>query len=336
MKHFFAMIAIFVLCFSSNAFGQSKQFSLEEPVYDERLSGFSYPFKEKIFRFESQNKPLEMVYMYLPGRTDREVVALFHGKNFNAAYWEDTARLLVNNGYGVLVPDQIGFGKSSKPKDYQYSFSALAHNTRLLMASLNIEKAVIVGHSMGGMLATRFALDYPEATEKLILINPIGLENYLNFVHYKDVGFFYRNELKKTPEKIKDYQQKNYYDGKWNERYDALTIPLVGWVKGPDWKNIAFVNALTYDMIFTQPVVEEFKNLKVQSVIILGTRDRTGPGRNWMKTGVDYELGRYDRLGERIQKRNSAIMLYELDGLGHLPQIEDFNRFKTIFLKALP
>ena len=182
----------------------------------------------------------------------------------------------------------------------------------------------------------RFALDYPEATEKLILINPIGLENYLNFVHYKDVGFFYRNELKKTPEKIKDCQQKNYYDGKWNERYDALTIPLVGWVKGPDWKNIAFVNALTYDMIFTQPVVEEFKNLKVQSVIILGTRDRTGPGRNWMKAGVDYELGRYDRLGERIQKRNSAIMLYELDGLGHLPQIEDFNRFKTIFLKALP
>ena len=59
---------------------------------------------------------------------------------------------------------------------------------------------------------------------------------------------------------------------------------------------------VTYDMIFTQPVVEEFKDLKVRAALILGTRDRTGPGRNWMKTGVTYELGRYDQLGKRIQE----------------------------------
>ncbi len=301
MKHIFATIVIFSLFISSETFGKSKQKSFEEPIYDARLSGFSYPFEENVFRFASQNKTLEMVYMYIPAKDAKRVVALFHGKNFNAAYWEETARLLIDNGYGVLMPDQIGFGKSSKPEDYQYSFSALAHNTRLLMASLNIDEAIVVGHSMGGMLATRFALNYPETTEKLILVNPIGLENYLQFVEYRDVAFFYANELKKTPGKIKDYQRKNYYDGAWNERYDALTIPLAGQVNGPDWKNSAFVNALTYDMIFTQPVVEEFKDLKVPTVLILGTRDRTGPGRNWMKKGMNYELGRYDTLGQRIQ-----------------------------------
>lgn len=49
------------------------------------------------------------------------------------------------------MPDPVGFGKSSKPKDYQYSFSTLAHNTQLLMDSLKIGKSVIVGNSMGGM-----------------------------------------------------------------------------------------------------------------------------------------------------------------------------------------
>jgi pimeloyl-ACP methyl ester carboxylesterase len=95
------------------------------------------------------------------------------------------------------------------------------------------------------------------------------------------------------------------------------------------------VSALTYDMIFTQPVVEEFAYLKVPTTLILGTRDRTGPGRNWKKPGVDYTLGRYDQLGEKIRQRNPNISLYKLEGLGHLPQIEDFERFKKVFDRAL-
>jgi pimeloyl-ACP methyl ester carboxylesterase len=203
------------------------------------------------------------------------------------------------------------------------------------MASLGIEKSIVVGHSMGGMLATRFSLLYPKSVEKLILVNPIGLENYLQYVQYKDVGFFFENEKKGSAEKIRAYQQKNYYDGAWNDRYAALTVPLVGWVQGPDAEKLAWVSALTYDMIFTQPVVTEFKDLQVPAALILGTRDRTGPGRNWMKPGVDFELGHYDLIGARIQKLNPAIDLYELEGLGHLPQIEDFERFIAEFSKAL-
>jgi pimeloyl-ACP methyl ester carboxylesterase len=335
MKYsFFINLSLF-LSLSLTIASQVQAFSNEGLSYDKRLSNYSYPFKTERFRFQSQNKSLEMSYMYLSGTDKKRSVVLLHGKNFNGAYWEETALFLRNQGYNVLMPDQIGFGKSSKPKDYQYSFSALSRNTKQLMAYLNMEKAVIVGHSMGGMLATRFVLDYPEMSSRLILINPIGLENYLRYVEYKDVEFFFNNELKKTAEKIMAYQRKNYYDGKWNDRYEALTKPLVGFVQGPDRENIAFVNALTYDMIFTQPVVEDFAALRVPGVLILGTRDRTGPGRNWIKKGVDYELGRYDKLGRQIQQRNSAIVLYEIDGLGHLPQIEDFDRFKEVFQKAM-
>lgn len=66
-------------------------------------------------------------------------MTLLHGKNFNGAYWEETARHLQKKGFNVLVPDQVGFGKSSKPTDYQYSFAVLASKTKALMKSLTYD-----------------------------------------------------------------------------------------------------------------------------------------------------------------------------------------------------
>lgn len=309
-----------------------------EPVvrYNENLDGYEYPFPVAHYAFSSQGQDLKMAYMVLPAKDKAKgVVTLLHGKNFNGAYWKDTADYLQSLGYGVLIPDQIGFGKSSKEDDYQYSFAALANNTKNLMHSLGIEKTILVGHSMGGMVASRFALLYPEAVEKLILVNPIGLENYLQFAQYKDIAFFTENELKQTREKIVEYQKRDYYDGAWNDRYAELAEPLIGWVNGDDWDDVAKVNALTTDMIFTQPVIEEFKNFEVPVSLIMGTRDRTAPGKGWMKEGESYEMGRYDLLGAQVKKRNPAIDVVELDGLGHMPQIEDFERFKAVFSDAL-
>jgi pimeloyl-ACP methyl ester carboxylesterase len=304
-------------------------------VYDAQLSGYDYGYEVSYFPIESQRQALKMAYIYLEGKPDKPVVTLMHGKNFNAHYWMPTASYLHEKGYGVLVPDQIGFGKSSKPENYQYSFSALAHHTQDLMTSLKIKKSIVIGHSMGGMLASRFALMYPRSTQKLILVNPIGLENYLRYVEYKDTEFFYKKELAKTAEGVKHYQQKNYYAGQWNERYQALIQFMVGQIQGPDKELMAWVNAQTYDMIFTQPVIAEFKDISVPVRLIVGTRDRTGPGRNWKKPGVDHELGRYDRLGKTAASLIPDAELYELNDLGHLPQIENFERFKNALEKAL-
>lgn len=98
-----------------------------------------------------------------------------------------------------LLFGQIGFGKSSKPSQYQYSFHQLVQNTKQILDELKIDKEInVLGHSMGGMLATRFALMYPETTEKLILENPIGLEDYKTLTPYVSVDKMYQNELKQT------------------------------------------------------------------------------------------------------------------------------------------
>ncbi len=318
------------------------QFALAKKVgdvsrltYDAELSRYKYNFDVKFFSIKSQRQALKMAYIYLKSKDNKPVVTLMHGKNFNADYWTSTAFYLNKKGYGVLIPDQIGFGKSSKPSHYQYSFSILAHHTKSLMVSLDIKNTIVMGHSMGGMLASRFALMYPQFTRQLILVNPIGLENYLQYVDYKDTEFFYKNELRKTPEKIKRYQQKNYYDGQWNDQYEALTYFMIGQLQGPDKEKIAWANAQTYDMIFTQPVITEFVHLSVPVSLIIGTRDRTGPGRNWKKANTDYELGRYDRLGKMAAKLIPDAKLYELAGIGHLPHIENFAYFKDVLDRAL-
>ena len=303
--------------------------------FSKNLTDFEYPFEVHTMAFESQGQGLTMAYMHLPAKEGQPTVLLLHGKNFASSYWETTANWLHEQGYGVVIPDQIGFGKSDKPINYQYSFAALANNTKQLLTSLNLEDVIVTGHSMGGMVASRFALNYPESVSKLVLINPIGLENYLQYVDYKDVEFFQQNELKKTPENIVNYQKTNYYDGDWNDTYAFHASHLMGWIEGDDWPQLAKVSALTYDMIFTQPVIEEFDRFQVPVTLILGTRDRTGPGRGWKKEGVTRELGRYDRLGAEVKARNNAITLKELDGLGHLPHIEGFSRFIKLYEEAL-
>lgn len=303
--------------------------------YDAVLSQYDYSHEVKFFELQSQGKTLQLAYSFLQGQENKPVVTLLHGKNFIADYWATTASFLQKLGYGVLMVDQVGFGKSSKPTDYQYSFAVLASHTKRLLDSLDIESTIVLGHSMGGMLASRFALMYPNSTKQLILLNPIGLENYLEYVEYKDTDFFYKNELKKTAETVKNYQRNFYYDGQWNQQYAALTDFMVGQLNGPDKALIAWVNAKTYDMIFTQPVVTEFELLSMPVSLIIGTRDRTGPGRNWQKQGNHYELGRYDQLGKKVLSIIPNGRLYEMQGLGHLPHIEDFMGFSKILTQAL-
>src|SRR5690554_3882690 len=144
---------------------------------DARLSNYKYPYPVEIFAFESQRQPLEMAYMDVkPDAANGQVVVLLHCKNFSGAYWKRTIESLLAEGYRVVVPDQIGFGKSSKPVAFQFSFQELATQTVGLLDKLGVENAHIVSHSMGGMLGARFALMFPARTTSLTLVNPIRLE----------------------------------------------------------------------------------------------------------------------------------------------------------------
>ncbi len=146
---------------------------------DPEATSFPYPFPVRFFPVTVERQEVRIAFMDVSPtqRPNGRTVVLLHGKNFSGAYWEPTIRVLTAEGFRVVVPDQIGFGKSTKPAAFQFSFQVLADTTRALMDSLHIERFAVVGHSMGGMLATRFALMFPERTEKLVLVNrPLSLD----------------------------------------------------------------------------------------------------------------------------------------------------------------
>ena len=100
------------------------------PAYGMQLEGFAYPWPVAQHHFRSQGQPLEMAYMDVkPARPNGRSAVLLHGKNFCGATWQGTITALVDAGYRVIAPDQIGFCKSSKPAQYQFSFQQLAGNT---------------------------------------------------------------------------------------------------------------------------------------------------------------------------------------------------------------
>lgn len=300
---------------------------------DAYLTTVNYPYPENYIKFESQGQNLEMVYMDVkPVTANGKTIVLLHGKNFNAAYWKKTAEVLLKEGFRVIMPDQIGFGKSSKPHDYQFSFSQLAYNTRLILDKLKIDKAIILGHSMGGMIATRFTLQYPERVEKLVLENPIGLEDYRTFAGYETIDEAYQGELKNTVETYRNYQLKFYYDNKWKEEYQPWLNMLAGWTLHKDYPKVAWDAALTMDMIYNQPVCYEFQNIKRPTLLIIGTRDRTAIGKNRAPKELQDKMGLYNELGKKTQEKIPGSKLIELDNVGHLPHIEVFDQFAGALL----
>ena len=306
------------------------------PMTGTRLENVDYPYAVHYLKLEIQNQEFEMAYMDVsPKKANGKTVLLLHGKNFQGNYWGQTAKDLVAAGYRIVIPDQIGFGKSSKTDAIQYSFQLLAENTKKLLDKLGIQKTSVVGHSMGGMLATRFALMYPEITEKLVLENPLGLEDWKTVVPYQSVDAWYQSELNQTYEKMKGYQLKFYYNGKWKPEYDQWLNIQAGWLKSKDYPLIARNSALTYDMIFTQPVCYEFENLKMPVLLIIGQLDRTALGKDRAPEEIRESLGNYPKLGKAAAAKMKNAKLVEIEGIGHSPHIEQYETFITPLLDFL-
>ena len=305
--------------------------------YGAELEGFDYPHPVKRYEFTSQATPMRMAYMDVAPRTPNgRTVVLLHGKNFCAATWEQAIAALSNAGYRVVAPDQIGFCKSTKPQQHQYSFHELASNTHALLGSLGIERAAVVGHSMGGMLAARFALMYPEITERLVLVNPIGLEDWKALgVPWASIDANYAGELKTSFDSIKRYQQQVYYGGQWKPEYDRWVGMLAGLYAGPGKERVAWNQALTSDMVFTQPVVHEFPQVRVPTTLLIGQRDRTAIGRDRAPPDLRARLGDYPALGKAAAKAIPGAALVEFEDLGHSPQVEAPARFNQALLQAL-
>ncbi len=101
------------------------------------------------------------------------VLLLLHGLGCDHTTWLPVFEDLAKH-YTVIAPDLLGHGSSAKPRA-DYSVGGYANGMRDLLTMLNVDKVTVVGHSFGGGIAMQFAYQFPERTERMILVAPGGL-----------------------------------------------------------------------------------------------------------------------------------------------------------------
>ena len=106
-------------------------------------------------------------------RGEGPAVVLIHGITGRSNQWEPAIRHLAA-AHAVLAPDLLGHGESAKPRG-DYSLGAYASAVRDIMVALGHDRATVVGHSLGGGIAMQFAYQFPERTERLVLVSSGGL-----------------------------------------------------------------------------------------------------------------------------------------------------------------
>jgi pimeloyl-ACP methyl ester carboxylesterase len=286
----------------------------------------AYPYPVQFLPLTMYGQEVRMAYMDIPppGSGNGRTVVLLHGMNFGGFYFAGPIEALREAGFRVIAPDQIGFGRSSKPI-MPYNFHDMAANTRKLLQTLGVQKAVIVGHSMGGMLAARFSSSYPDVVERTVLYNPIGLTDARWERPYTPPDDAYKALMGRSHDQV--YQQyyatiRRYFPtpGAWKPEYESYVRILYAPSLGGDWPRLAMVRTLLQQVVFVDPVVDDWAHIKARTLVLGGDKD----GEN------------FPALAKHIADTVPHGELDLIPNAGHVPHIEVpdvFNRELLKFLK---
>jgi pimeloyl-ACP methyl ester carboxylesterase len=303
--------------------------------YGINLEGFPYPYPVNLLPLVNDGEALRMAYMDVaPEKPNGRTVVLLHGRNFPSSYWADVIKMLTEAGYRVVVPDQIGFGKSSKPTG-ELHFDTLARNTIALLDHLRIEKADIVAHSLGGMLGVRIARAYPDRVAHLVLTAPIGLEDYRLYVPPTPTEKIVEAEDRLTAEGYRKQLETNY----------ALKLPpdqvtpfidarfnIKGSADYPRWLR-AYVSS--GQMIYREPVAHEIPLLALPTLFIMGADDHNAPGRANAPEALRPKMGQNAELAVTLAARMQNSRAEIIAKAGHLVFLDAPDKYKELVLDFL-
>ncbi len=276
----------------------------------------AYPFPTSYLPITLYGQDLRIVYMDVAplGRPNGHTIVLLHGNNFAGFYFGGPIDALRQEGFRVIAPDQIGYGRSSKPI-IPYNFHDMARNTRLILQSLKIDRVMVVGHSMGGMLAARFATQYPDMVERLVLYNPIGLVDSRFDRPWDATDDGYKRTLASTYPTIRSALMRYvaHNPAAWTPQFESYARIRYSWTLGADWPRLAMVQTLIGQVQYLDPVVDDWAHIKAPTLVFGGAEDSL-PG----SAALFKERMRF--VADSIPNGNGRLHL--IPGLGHVPHME--------------
>jgi pimeloyl-ACP methyl ester carboxylesterase len=325
LRHVLSFVALLMLGSTSAAIAQLEPPS--EPPADWGVtaidfSNVPYPYPSEFLDVEVYGNQLRMAYMDVApvGNPNGQTVVLFHGFNFAGYAFGQTMEILSNAGFRTIAIDRLGFGRSSKPIMH-YNFHVPARNTKRLLDHLGIEQAVILGHSMGGMVASRFGMTYPETASHVVFVNQIGMSDSRPGREWNE-----RSYTRSRPTPTQYYQQvlrgqRRYYVNGWRPEYLEWVRAPFGLMFSGDFDRWLEVRGLLSQGMSEDPVVYDWQHISSKALVIGGADDNLSQ---------DFPADAR-RVAESLQ--NAELLLYA--GIGHNPQFEHTEQFHSDLIRFI-
>ena len=251
------------------------------------------------------------------GPAEAPVVVLLHG---TGGHWEAYSRNLkaLSGQLHVIALDMVGSGFTDKP-DYDYEVPVYAKHVVGLLDVLGVQRASIVGMSLGSWVAARFALDYPDRVDRLILMSPAGLVATAS------------NMARIRAQRIRAVENPDW------DSIKAMFDHLIA----EEGNRIPDLVALR-QAIYRLPQTRE----SVDHLLIL--QDPQGRARNLLSEeqwaaiqaptliiAAGEDRSEYQSTGQRIARLIPHAQVFEMPGVGHWPSFEDPEPFNDAALKFL-
>jgi pimeloyl-ACP methyl ester carboxylesterase len=275
-----------------------------------------YPYPSKYLDISVYSQDVRISYMDVApqGTPNGHTVLLLHGNNFGGFYFKAIIDGLAKEGFRVITPDQIGYGRSSKPIA-PFNFNSQARNTWRILQHEKVERVMVVGHSMGGMLAARFATQFPKSVERIVIYNPIGLTDGRFARPMQPIDEAYEQNLKSDYQGIRAGLSRYVaHDPKaWNQEFETYTRIRYSWTLSADWPRLAMVQALIGQMLYADPVVYDWAHIQVPTLAFGGAEDML------LGTAEAFQE-RMHHIAKTVPNGKGRALL--IPGLGHVPHLE--------------
>lgn len=342
MKRLACVLALLVsTTMPVHSLAQSGQTAAAPPTsaepYGIALEGYAYPHPVHLLPVSWEGRALRMAYMDVApaANANGRTALLLHGRNFPGSYWANTIAALSKAGYRVVVPDQIHFGKSSKPDDLPANFDIMAAHTAALLDHLKIAQVDVIAHSMGGMVGSRFTRSYPDRVRKLVLSAPVGLEDYRQYVPLVPRERLIEQEMALTPEGYYNQLFNTYQPQLTREQFQPFIEVRARMMRSAEYPRWVRSYVASYYAMWGQPVVHEFPLIRQPTLIMVGSRDRTATGRNFAPPELRDRMGNFPKLAREVAARMPNARADVFENYGHMLHMEAPERFHATLLSFL-
>ena len=283
----------------------------------------SYPFPvRKVFL-----DPDKMEIAYVDVGKGATCLFFVHGFASYLPVWAKNIQSL-QQYYRCIALDLPGHGLSSRDADYPYTISFYAETIYKCIQSLNLDKVILVGHSMGGQISIRLAIDYPELFSHLVLVAPAGFETFnlsekLLLKQFTMPGIFNTSQYLKLVLNL-----KNYFHDLNEKEYVKLQEFSRDFYSIKENPNLPVVLYRSIGGMMDEPVFDDLQHLSMPTLVCFGKEDKLIPNKFF-----------HHQSTETIAQKGAAqipnVQLKLYDRCGHFLQYEYPARFSMDLYKFL-